>query len=137
MAVTAGYSGTPLVRKLGLKPGHRIAVINAPPDFRTTLGSLPPKAQLSDRLGTDLDAIVAFVEWEKDLRAGFPKLIKSVKPDGMIWVAWPKKSARRPGDMTEDRVRAVALPIGFVDIKVCAIDEVWSGLKLVLRLEKR
>jgi hypothetical protein len=132
----AGYSGTPLPRKLGIKPGQRVAVVNPPSGF--TLGPLPG---VSLRRGLEapgeLDVILAFLRWQADLRSQLGPLRGRLAPAGGLWIAWPKRAARQPGDMTEDAVREVALPTGLVDNKVCAIDEVWSGLRLVIRRELR
>ena len=133
----AGYSGTPLPKKLGIKEGSRVALLHAPPDFDATLGELPPGATATTRLGKSHDVIVAFVDARDHLERAVPKLEQAVFPDGAIWVAWPKKASRIPTDMTEDVVRDVCLPRGLVDVKVCAIDDTWSGLKMVWRKELR
>jgi len=139
--VTAGYSGTPLARKLGIKEGHRVAVLHAPPDFVDGL-ALPPGARVLGRLGRGpLDLVVLFVRMRGELEDSFGAVAQHLTPEGSLWVAWPKTAARKrlgiASDMTEDTVRAVAFPHGFVDVKVCAIDEVWSGLRCVLRVENR
>jgi hypothetical protein len=128
----AGYSGTPLPRKLGIKPGHRVAIVGPPEGF--TLGLLPDVAVQHglDEPGA-LDVILAFVRWRAELEAQLGQLRSRMTPAAGLWVAWPKRAARQPGDMSEDVVRAVALPTGLVDNKVCAIDTVWSGLRLVIR----
>lgn len=135
----SGYSGTPLPRKLGIGEGHRVAVIKAPPGFGKTLGKLPADAILQTRLrGTaPFDTIIVFVRRRADLERQLPSLRRRMTPAAGLWVAWPKKASGVLTDMTEDVVRAVALPTGLVDNKVCAIDEVWSGLRLVIRLEHR
>jgi hypothetical protein len=133
----AGYSGTPLPKKLGVKDGARLALLHAPDDFATTLGELPPGVTVTSRLGKAHDVIVAFVDERAHLERAAPALEKAVFPGGAVWVAWPKKASKMPTDMTEDVVREVFLPRGLVDIKVCAIDDVWSGLKLVWRKELR
>jgi hypothetical protein len=112
---TAGYSGTPLVKKLGLRPGMRVAFLEAPDGFEGTLGALPDGVVAGTRLG------------------GHKELKRAVAPDGMVWVAWPKRASGVATDVTEDVIRDVVLPTGLVDVKVCAIDDTWSGLKLVLR----
>lgn len=134
---TAGYSKTPLIKKLGIKPGHRICIKNAPDQYLAMLDPLPEQVQSLSRLSKCLDVIHVFVTTKADLTAFLPKAKSALRADGMIWVSWPKKIAKVSTDVTEDVIRAVALPLDFVDIKVCAIDEVWSGLKLVVRKEKR
>jgi len=137
-ARTAGYSGTPLPRKLGIKPGHRIAFVAAPPGFSGSLGPLPDVAVAADDAGdSPVDVIVAFVRWRLDLESQLPGLRRRMAPACGLWIAWPKKAAKVPTDMTEDVVREVALPTGLVDNKVCAIDDTWSGLRLVIRRELR
>lgn len=135
--MTAGYSGTPLPRKLGLRPGTRIAVIHAPEGFLQAIEPLPHGTTLLSRASADCDVMIFFTEAEKELRDRFDRLVDSVKPDGMLWICWPKKASKRQTDLTEDRIRAIALEGGVVDVKVCAIDDVWSGLKLVRRTRDR
>lgn len=133
----AGYSGTPLPKKLGIRPGSAIRLIDAPPGYRALLEPLPEGARFVTRLTETTDLVHVF----SSRRAGLAKALRQIRdgmrPDAAIWVSWPKKSARVPTDVTEDVVRDVALPLGLVDIKVCAIDEVWSGLKLVVRKHLR
>ena len=134
----AGYSGTPLPKKLGIKPGHRIRLIGAPGDFAATLGELPESVEIvEDGGGAPLDLVLFFTASADALRARFDALKAALAPAGMLWVAWPKKASKVPTDLTEDVVRAVALERGLVDVKVCAIDATWSGLKLVYRLVDR
>ena len=135
----AGYSGTPLPQKLGIKPGAKLAFWGAPPDFAKTLGKLPAgvKPTPLGRASAELDVIVAFFEREADFKAKLPKLQQALKPNGGLWIAWPKRASGVATDMTEDTVRKHGLPRGLVDNKVCAIDAAWSGLRLVLRLENR
>jgi hypothetical protein len=128
----AGYSGTPLPKKLGIKDDSRVALLHAPDGFAEVLG-----VPTTTRLGKAHDVIVAFVDARAHLERAVPKLEQAIFPDGAIWVAWPKKAAKIPTDMTEDVVREVCLPRGLVDVKVCAIDDTWSGLKLVWRKELR
>ena len=135
--MTAGYSGTPLPRKLGLRPGARIAILHAPDGFEKAIEPLPHGATLLRRVSADVDVMIFFTEQQKELRDRFDRLVDSVKPDGMLWICWPKKASKRQTDLTEDRIRAIALEGGVVDVKVCAIDEVWSGLKLVRRTRDR
>ena len=130
----AGYSGTPLPKKLGIKPGHRIRLIGAPEGFAATLGELPESVEIvGGDGGAPLDLVLFFTDSADALRARFDALKASLTPAGMLWVAWPKKTAKVPTDLTEDVVREIALARGMVDVKVCAIDATWSGLKLVLR----
>ena len=135
-ASMSGYSGTPLPKKLGLRPGQRIALRSEPADFLGSLGPLPEGASLAER-GDAVDLALLFTRTEADLRRDFEPLARRLGPAGMLWVAWPKRASKVPTDLTEDRVRAVGLEVGLVDVKVCAIDEVWSGLKFVLRLADR
>ena len=135
----AGYSGTPLPRKLGIKPGHRLRFVDAPADFARTLGELPEGVLVvsGDGDGDRLDLVLFFTASADTLRARFDGLAGSLVPAGMLWVAWPKRASKVPTDLTEDVVRAIALERGMVDVKVCAIDATWSGLKLVYRLADR
>lgn len=137
MTAAAGYSGTPLVRKLGFRPGHRVAYINAPDGFGDLLGGLPEGVAVRARLRGPLDVIVCFVTGRAELERRLPALRGALDPAGMLWIAWPKRSSGVRTDMTEDVVRDVALPTGLVDTKVCAIDDTWSGLRLVIRRELR
>jgi hypothetical protein len=134
---STGYSGTPLVRKLGFKPGMAAVLLGAPAGFDATLGDLPDGVRVATRLGRHADLVVLFVTERAVLARRIDALRRVVAPDGMVWVAWPKKAAKVDTDMTEDVVRDVALPTGLVDVKVCAIDATWSGLKLVVRRELR
>ncbi|HEX8906004.1 MAG TPA: hypothetical protein VF771_14240 [Longimicrobiaceae bacterium] len=134
----AGYSGTPLPRKLGIKPGQRIRFAGAPPEFAAALGELPPDVTMAAGDGeAALDLVVFFTTSADALRDRFQALSQSLVPAGMLWIAWPKKASRVPTDLTEDVVREIALERGMVDVKVCAIDATWSGLKLVYRLKDR
>ena len=136
-ATGAGCSATPLVRKLGFAPGMRVHYVHAPEHFERLVGELPEGVQLLKRRAPDLDLAMLFVTERAALARGLRALQPRLQPAGMIWVAWPKKASQVPTDITEDVVREVALPRGLVDVKVCAIDEVWSGLKLVIRRELR
>jgi hypothetical protein len=135
----AGYSGTPLAKKLGIKAGHGVALIRAPTGFEKTLGDLPEKVRVQEGLAgkAPLDVIVAFVSKRADLERQLEALRRRMAPACGLWIAWPKKASGVPTDMTENAVREVALPTGLVDNKVCAIDDTWSGLRLVIRLEHR
>jgi hypothetical protein len=136
--VTVSYSGTPLPRKLGIKPGMSMAVLNAPPNLDGILGQLPDGVTTSRRLRDHRDLVLVFVTRQTDLASRIPALTSAIAPDGMIWVAWPKRASKIPTDITEDLIREIVLPAGdLVDVKVCAIDEIWSGLKLVIRKERR
>jgi hypothetical protein len=134
--MTAGYSGTPLVEKLGLKPGMRVHFAEMPSDYFRTLGRTPTIV-LMTKLKGKLDFIQQFARSRADLEAKFPALVEALETDGMLWISWPKKAAKVDTDITEDVVREIALKNGLVDVKVCAVDEVWSGLKLVRRLKDR
>ena len=133
----AGYSGTPLPKKLGLKENQRIALVNAPAGFEKTLGVLPKNAEIVKRLSSPLDLVVLFVDQEKQLSRQFSLIAKKLAANGMIWVAWPKKSSGVPTDLTFDPVQRIGLDSGLVDVKICAIDEIWSGLKFVIRVKDR
>jgi hypothetical protein len=135
----AGYSGTPLAKKLGIKAGHRMAIVRAPYDFAALLGELPDGAAVQDGLSgrTPLDVIVAFILKRADLERQLPSLRRRMAPACGLWIAWPKKSSGVATDVSENVIREVALPTGLVDNKVCAIDETWSGLRLVIRVEHR
>ena len=133
----AGYSGTPLARKLGIKEEARLALLGAPEGFDAELAPLPDGVQILRRLGPDLDVAVLFVTERRQLERRFPDVARSMKPDGGFWVAWPKRASKVPTDLTEDVLREVGLPQGLVDNKVCAVTEVWSGLRFVWRKELR
>jgi hypothetical protein len=133
----AGYSGTPLPKKLGIKTAQRIAFVNAPDDFSAALGALPGRVEVVKQLRAPLDLIVCFVRSEKELLAQFDKLAAKLNPAGMLWIAWPKKAAGVPTDLSDTVVRRIGLASGLVDNKVCAIDEIWSGLRFVIRIKDR
>jgi hypothetical protein len=133
----AGYSGTPLPKKLGIKEGSRIALISAPKDFARSLGKLPQNARIVTRVTKPLDIVLLFVLNERALLRDFEKLAKKLARNGMIWVAWPKKSSGVATDLSFERVQRIGLDSGLVDVKICAIDDVWSGLKFVIRLKDR
>ena len=138
MASSAGYSGTPLPRKLGIKPGHRIALLGAPDGFEGgTLSDLPDAVAVARRAGAAADVIVSFHTRRAELERRLPALRAMMEPAAGLWIAWPKRASKVPTDITEDVVREIALPTGLVDNKVCAIDATWSGLRLVIRLEHR
>ena len=131
----AGYSGTPLAKKLGVKEGARLRFVDAPVSFEPSLAPMPDGTKPAGKGEADL--VVAFHKSRADLGRSLPKLLSQLHPDGSLWIAWPKKASGVATDVTEDVVRELALPLGLVDNKVCAIDETWSGLRLVLRLENR
>jgi hypothetical protein len=134
---TAGYSGTPLARKLGIVAGSRICARNPPPDYRKWLAPLPPNVTFEDHVSATTDIVHIFSDRRATLERELVRMRAAIRDAGTIWVSWPKKASKVPTDITEDTVRALALPIGLVDVKVCAISEVWSGLKLVIRKELR
>ena len=131
------YSGTPLVRKLGFKPGMRAHYVAAPADLPGLIGELPDGVRVLARATPGMDLVLLFVTERRELARRLPGLHAKLASDGMIWVAWPKRASKVATDVTEDVVREVALPRGLVDVKVCAIDVTWSGLKLVIRRELR
>jgi len=133
----AGYSGKPLIGKLGIKPGARLLLLAAPPGYARTLGSLPEGVVAAKTLRGTFDFIQFFTTRRTDLERRFAALARALEPAGMLWISWPKKAAGLPTDLTENVVREVALAGGLVDVKVCAVDETWSGLKLVRRLKDR
>ena len=133
----AGYSGTPLAKKLGIKDGFTIYTRNAPENYLELLAPLPEEVQFRRRLSKNLDMIHFFSTERNELAKLLPDYMTRIVRHGMIWISWPKKSAKVPTTITEDVVREVALPLGLVDIKVCAVDDIWSGLKLVIRKELR
>ena len=133
----AGYSGTPLIKKLGIKEDSRMLIVNPPSNSRQLFTGLPPGVKQVSGNSKDIDFIHFFTLTRKDLEKRLPALMKQVKQDGTVWISWYKKSAGIPTDITEDVIRAVALPMGLVDVKVCAVDDQWSGLKLVIRKENR
>ncbi len=139
MPEQAGYSGTPLPVKLGIGEGDEVAVIGAPGRFEDTLGELPNVASLHTDLADDAryDVIIAFVTERSELEAELPRLRARMAPACGLWIAWPKRASKVPTDVTDDVVREIALPTGLVDNKVCAIDQTWTGLRLVIRRANR
>ena len=133
----AGYSSTPLPKKLGIKERSRIGFVNAPKDFVAYLGSLPESAEVVKRLTSSLDIILFFVVTEQELAREFSRLAEKLVANGMIWIAWPKKSSGVKTDLTFINVQRIGLNAGLVDVKICAVDETWSGLKFVYRLKDR
>jgi hypothetical protein len=133
----AGYSGTPLPRKLGIAEGHWVAFAGAPNGFRRALGPLPDGAAVRTRVRGRLDVIVAFFTRRSKLERRFPPLAAALEADGGLWIAWPKRSSGAATDLAADIVREIAIANGMVDNKVCAIDDTWSGLRLVYRVRDR
>lgn len=133
----AGYSGTPLIKKLGLKPGATVYVHQAPVDYFKWLSPLPDGMAVKTRLSGKLDFIHLFVRDRKTFEKEFTRGRKVLKEDGMLWVSWPKKSSKVETDLDENIIRDYGLADGLVDVKVCAVDETWSGLKFMVRLKDR
>jgi hypothetical protein len=134
---SAGYSGTPLAKKLGIAEGSSVLPIGAPAHYRELLAPLPPRVRFTRHLEPSTDIVHLFVRRREVLAEHLRELYPTIRADAAIWVSWPKKAAKVETDITEDTVRAVALPLGLVDVKVCAVDETWSGLKLVIRTANR
>ncbi len=134
---TAGYSGTPLAQKLGLKPGLGVLLLDAPDGFLELLQPMPDGLRFVVRASQDVDIAHLFVTRRTDLDRQLSALRASLRADAALWISWPKKSSKVATDITEDGIRELALPMGWVDIKVCAVNEIWSGLKLVVRKELR
>ena len=132
-----GYSGKPLFQKLGIKPGTTVVVIKAPKNYRELLGELPAEACVTDRLPPRVDFAHFFTTRRSDLEKELKLLRAKLSDAGTLWVSWPKKSSNVPSDLDENVIRNFALKNGLVDIKVCAVDEVWSGLKLVIPVKER
>lgn len=137
MIPTAGYSGTPLAKKLGIKGGFHIELINAPEYYLSLFADLPASIHFENNDSLKIDLVHFFTKSQQEYKSKLPAIKNRIKPNGMIWVSWPKKSSKVPADIAEDIIRNFALQIGLVDIKVCAIDEIWSGLKLVIPVRNR
>jgi len=133
----AGYSGTPLAAKLGIKPGFTVLADGAPEDYASLLAPLPAGVTFVNTLTKSVDLVHLFTKSASELDARLRSWRHAMKSDGTIWISWPKKASKVPTDITEDVIREIALPMGLVDVKVCAVDETWSGLKLVVRKELR
>ena len=133
----AGYSGKPLVQKLGIKPEMRIAIVNAPRGYGRVLGKLPSRVTRKASAVGPLDFVQFFTTERRELERRFAALARSLAPAGMLWISWPKKASGVTTDLTEDVIRAIGLAHGLVDVKVAAVDEVWSGLKFVRRVKDR
>jgi hypothetical protein len=135
--MTAGYSKRPLADKLGIKPGSKVVALGAPPHYAQLLEPLPDRASISTRMTRSVRFVHQFVTQRSELERAFPSIDAALVDDGTAWISWPKRASGMATDLTEDVVRAVGLPLGLVDVKVCAVDETWSGLKFVRRKEKR
>ncbi len=133
----SGYSGTPLAKKLGLKEGLLVCIRNAPKNYLDLLRPIPTSVEFVTRASSRVDLVHLFASKASVLEKDLTQFRKLLKPDAAIWVSWPKKTSKVPTDITEDVIRSLAIPLGFVDIKVCAVDEIWSGLKLVVRKSLR
>jgi Protein of unknown function (DUF3052) len=133
----AGYSGTPLAKKLGIKPGAILHLDGAPSGYVALLAPLPDDVRIAASTAHELDVVHLFTKSRSELLEGLNRYKGKIKQDGAIWVSWPKKASGIPSEVSENTVRELALPLGLVDIKVCAVDDVWSGLKLVIRKENR
>jgi hypothetical protein len=132
-----GYSGTPLARKLGLVPGKTLLLLGAPANYASLVGPALNELARAKALGSGVDIVHLFTASRSRLSSALLDCRRQLKPDAVVWVSWPKKSSGAPSDVTEDTIRELALPLGFVDVKVCAVDETWSGLKLMVRKSLR
>ncbi len=132
-----GYSGTPLAKKLGITAGTRVLLVNAPASYGDLIAPTPDDVTFERALSKTTDIIHLFCDRKTTLKAELLRLRTAIRSDAVIWVSWPKKASKVPTDVTEDTIREVALPIGLVDVKVCAVSDVWSGLKLVIRTALR
>ena len=137
MSPVAGYSGTPLAKKLGIKDGARVFLANAPDDYARLVAPLPDGVRMVRTIDDHTDLIHIFVIRRRDLDRAVKRTLRVMRTDAVVWISWPKKSSGVATDITEDTIREVALPLGLVDIKVCAVDDTWSALKLVIRKERR
>ncbi len=135
--MTTGYSGTPLAKKLGIKDGFDILTINEPDNYRELLAPIPDSVTFSDKTRSEVDLVHLFTNSRDELFRKLAECVKLINQNGSVWVSWYKKAAKLPTEITEDIVREAAFPVGLVDIKVCAVDDKWSGLKLVIRKENR
>ena len=134
----AGYSGTPLTKKLGFKEGFRVGFVNPPKGFQRELGPLPTDVKITVGLLTKpLDLILLFADSQQTLKKEFPRLAQKLAENGMLWIAWPKKASGVATELSDNSVRQIGLDAGLVDVKVCAVNEIWSGLKFVYRLKDR
>ena len=133
----AGYSGTPLSKKLGFREGTTLFLVNAPKDYLKLVSPLPAGVKALNAMTAEIDIVHIFSTKVVELEKALQSAIDQLKDDGMIWVSWPKKTSKVASEVSENTIRALALPLGLVDVKVCAVDSVWSGLKLVIRKELR
>jgi len=133
----AGYSGTPLIKKIGIKDHHHVLILNPPEDFDSTLGELPPSVRRAARVTEQLDVILCFTRSVTDMKKRFSPLTDALVVNGMLWICWPKKASGVVTDLNENVIREIGLAKGLVEVKVCAIDEIWSGLKFVRRKADR
>ncbi len=133
----AGYSGTPLAKKLGIREGTTLRTVSPPPNYLSLLAPLPEGVTQTSRVTAKTDIVHLFTSRRADLARALRSALASMRRDAVIWVSWPKRTSKVPTDITEDVIREVALPMGLVDIKVCAVDDTWSGLKLVIRRGQR
>ena len=136
-AAPGGYSGTPLAKKLGIGAGCHLCLRAAPPNYAALVAPLPAGVRVVPRIGADTDLIHVFATRRARLERALRASLAAMRADAVLWVSWPKKSSGRPSELSEDQVRELALPLGLVDVKVCAVDETWSGLKLVVRKSAR
>jgi hypothetical protein len=136
-AQNVGYSGTPLAKKLGIVDGCRVVAKHSPSNYHELLQLVPDHVVFGTKVTTSTDIVHIFVERRAALEAELVALRNSIRPNASIWVSWPKKASKMPTDITEDTIREAGLPLGFVDVKVCAVSDIWSGLKLVIRKELR
>jgi hypothetical protein len=134
---TAGYSGTPLATKLGIAEGTRVVTLHAPDEYRSWLEPIPGDVRFGSEVSASTDVVHVFADRKARLESVLHRLRRSIRSDAAVWVSWPKKSSKIVTDITEDVIRDLALPLGFVDVKVCAVSDVWSGLKLMIRRELR
>lgn len=132
----AGYSGTPLPKKLGIKDGFRVALVDVPAGVKAELKAVLSACETAAN-GRALDFVFLFAKTQSELQKQFSRMARQLAPAGILWVAWPKKASGVPSDLNENEVRRIGLEIGLVDVKVCAVDEVWSGLKFVIRVKDR
>ena len=137
MTAAHGYSGTPLWKKLGIAPGMTVVALGAPKEYASWVAPLPESARIVSRASASARAVHLFVREAAELGKALADWRRRIDPAGFLWVSWPKKASKVPTDITEDTIRALALPLGWVDVKVCAVSEVWSGLKLVVRKGER
>jgi len=134
---SAGYSGTPLPKKLGIAERSRLVVRHAPDDYARMLAPIPQGTTFEKTVSKKTDIVHVFSDRKALLKTELAALRTAIRSDAVVWISWPKKTSRVPTDVTEDTIRELALPLGFVDVKVCAVSDVWSGLKLVVRKELR